>query len=38
MSSWDNLRKEDQEKIVNVNYFLCGLHFLLGLADQVETS
>ena len=38
ISSWDNLSKEDQDKIANVNDFLCGLHFLVGLADQVEAS
>ena len=38
ISCWDNLSKEDQEKMANVNDFLCGLHFLLGLADQVEAS
>ena len=33
---WENLSKEQQKKILNVNEFYCGLHFLVGMADQAE--
>ena len=33
---WQNLSEEQQKKILNVNEFYCGLHFLVGMADQVE--
>ena len=34
--TWHKLPKEDQLSLGNVNEFFCGLHFLVGLADQVE--
>ena len=33
---WENLSQEQQKKILNVNEFYCGLHFLVGMADQAE--
>ena len=30
------LLKEDQQSLGNVNELFCGLHFLVGLADQAE--
>ena len=34
--NWHKLPKEDQQSQGNVNEFFCGLHFLVGLADQAE--
>ena len=31
-----SLRWNEQEKMVEVNQFFCGLHYLVGLADQAE--
>ena len=38
ISNCDNLSKEEQDKMTNVNDFFHGLHFLVGLADQAEAS
>ena len=34
--NWHKLPKENQQSLGNVNEFFCGLHFLVGLADQAE--
>ena len=34
--NFDDLSKIEQEKMVEVNQFFCGLHYLVGLADQAE--
>ena len=36
--NWHKLSKEDQQSLGNVNEFFCGLHFLVGLADQADTG
>ena len=33
---WDQLSKEEQSNLTKVNDFFCGLHFVVGLADQAE--
>ena len=34
--NWSNLSNVEQESFGKVNEFFCGLHFLVGLADQAE--
>ena len=34
--NWSDLSLEEQSKLLSVNEFFCGLHFLVGLADQAE--
>ena len=34
--NWAQISKEEQEKLTKVNEFFCGLHFIVGLADQAE--
>ena len=34
--NFDGLSQMEQEKMVVVNQFSCGLHYLVGLADQAE--
>lgn len=36
ISNWDQLSKEDQDKLTKINDFYCGLHFIVALADQSE--
>ena len=36
MKNWENLSNDQQQSLGNVNEFFCGLHFLVGLADQAE--
>ena len=36
IKNWENLSKDQQQSLGNVNEFFCGLHFLVGLADQAE--
>ena len=34
--NFDGLCQMEQEKMVEVNQFFCGLHYFVGLADQAE--
>ena len=34
--NFDSYSVEQQEKMIKVNQFFCGLHYLVGLADQAE--
>ena len=34
--NFHDLSKIEQEKMVEVNQFFCGLHYLVGLADQAK--
>ena len=34
--NFDSYSVEQQEKMTKVNQFFCGLHYLVGLADQAE--
>ena len=36
VENWSSLNIEQQNSLSNVNDFFCGLHFLVGLADQAE--
>ena len=36
IKNWENLSNDQQQSLGNVNEFFCGLHFLVGLADQAE--
>ena len=35
---WDVLSSEEQGKVSRMNDLFCGLHFIVGLADQVEAA
>ena len=35
---WENLTGQNQLQMKNVNEFFCGVHYLVGLADQAEAS
>ena len=36
IKNWENLPNDQQKSLGNVIDFFCGLHFLVGLADQAE--
>ena len=36
--NWSSLSPEEKEKMVTVNDLYCGLHYLVGLADNAEQS
>ena len=38
IQDWDNLDDNTKLSLLRVNDFFCGLHFLVGLADQAEFS
>ena len=38
IEDWQKLSEQDQSQLKNVNQFFCGLHFLVGLADQAEAT
>ena len=33
---WEHLAEAEQERIKEIYLYFCGLHFVVGLADQVE--
>ena len=35
---WDSLSQEERTSLSKINQFFCGLHFLVALADQADTS
>jgi len=38
VTGWKNLNALMKEKISKVNDFFCGMHFVVGLADQTEVA
>ena len=38
IDNWEDLYAKQKKCITGVNNFYCGLHFLVGLADQAEDS
>ena len=38
VENWDAMNEDIQSNFIKVNDFFCGLHFLVGLADQTEAS
>ena len=38
VENWDAMNEPIQSNFIKVNVFFCSLHFLIGLADQIETS
>ena len=36
--NWDKFSENIQENFIKDNDFFCGLHFLVGLADQTEIA
>ena len=33
-----NLMKEEQENMLHMNDFFCGLHYIVGMVDQTEAA
>ena len=38
VEEWEGLSKEEQDKMSRMNDLFCGLHFIVGLADQAEAA
>ena len=38
VGGWSQLNESQQNKISNMNDFFCGLHFIVGMADQAEAA
>lgn len=38
VDGWSELGQADQMKLSNMNDFFCGLHFIVGMADQAEAA
>ena len=38
VENWDAMNEDIQSNFIKLNDFFCGLHFLVGLADQTEAS
>ena len=38
VENWDAMNEDIRSNFIKENDFFCGLHFLVGLADQTEAS
>ncbi|XP_065182489.1 uncharacterized protein LOC135813316 [Sycon ciliatum] len=38
VASWETLSNEQQSSFSNMNNFFCGMHFIVGLADQSQIA
>ena len=38
VENWSDLSPEEQQSMASMNHFFCGLHFLVGLAEQAEAA
>ncbi|XP_071124318.1 uncharacterized protein [Mytilus edulis] len=38
VENWDTLTVVQRERYITINYFFCGLHFLVGLSEQANTT
>ena len=38
INDWENLEPSCQNNITKVNDFFCGMHYVVGLADQAEVA
>ena len=38
IQGWDLTKEEEQEKMLHMNDFFCGLHYIVGMADQSEAA
>ena len=38
VDGWSELNEAQQAKFANMNDFFCGLHFIVGMADQTEAA
>ncbi len=38
VSDWNELEGNEREKLMRMNNFFCGMHFVVGLAEQAEAS
>ena len=38
MEGWENMEEQEQEKVLKMNEFFCGLHFIVGMTDQAEAG
>ena len=36
IAGWEHLVEEEQERIKKINFYFCGLHYVVGLAHQAE--
>ena len=36
IEGWEKLAEAEQERIKKINVYICGLHYVVGLADQAE--
>ena len=36
IAGWEHLVEAEQEIIKKINFYFCGLHYVVGLADQAE--
>ena len=36
IAGWEHLVEAEQERIKKINFYFCGLHYVVGLADQAE--
>ncbi|CAG2205351.1 unnamed protein product [Mytilus edulis] len=38
VENWDTLTVVQRERYITINYFFCGLHFLVGLSEQANKT
>ena len=38
VQGWSDLSEDQRSGVVRMNDFFCGLHFIVGLADQAEAA
>ena len=38
MAGWSQVSETEKEHLTRMNYFFCGQHFLVGLADSTEAT
>lgn len=38
IGNWETLTVVQRERYININYFFCGLHFLVGLSEQANKT
>ena len=36
IEGWEKFAKAEQERIKEIHFYFCGLHYVIGLADQAE--
>ena len=38
IAGWEHLVEAEQERTKKINFYFCGLHYVVGLADQAEEA